>query len=224
MQEVTRGRSSARPMRHLVWLIAALCIALTALLGLSAEPARARDLALLPHAGQPLAVAGTAQPTWAWLDFCNQLPAECEIDPTEAPTITLTPETWRTLLAVNATVNAAIKPLTDRDHWHAEDRWDYPADGYGDCEDYQILKRKVLAAAGLPRRALRMTVVLDEEAAGHAVLMVRTDRGEFILDNKRDAVLLWEQTGYIYIKREGDAGPAWVSLDGLSAPMATATN
>ena len=30
-----------------------------------------------------------------------------------------------------------------------------------------------------------MTVVIDEQGEGHAVLMVRTDRGDFILDNKR---------------------------------------
>ncbi|MFC5086468.1 transglutaminase-like cysteine peptidase [Microvirga arabica] len=36
-----------------------------------------------------------------------------------------------------------------------------------------------------------MVVVIDEQGAGHAVLMVRTDQGELILDNKRDAVLAW---------------------------------
>jgi predicted transglutaminase-like cysteine proteinase len=43
----------------------------------------------------------------------------------------------------------AIRPLTDQEHWGIEDRWDYPDDGYGDCEDYQLLKRKLLASAGL---------------------------------------------------------------------------
>ena len=56
---------------------------------------------------------------------------------------------------------------------------------------------------GVPKRALRMTVVIDEQGEGHAVLMVRTDEGELILDNKRDAVLAWHQTGYIFVKREG---------------------
>jgi predicted transglutaminase-like cysteine proteinase len=54
-----------------------------------------------------------------------------------------------------------------------------------------LLKRKLLAERGLPRRAMRMTVVLDENRAGHAVLMVRTDRGDFILDNQRATVLPW---------------------------------
>jgi predicted transglutaminase-like cysteine proteinase len=67
--------------------------------------------------------------------------------------------------------------------------------GYGDCEDYQLLKRRKLVEAGYPHRALRMTVVIDEEGAGHAVMMVRTNRGDFILDNKRNAILPWHKTG-----------------------------
>src|SRR4051812_24698469 len=59
-------------------------------------------------------------------------------------------------------INHTIMPMTDRDHWGAEDRWDLPTDGYGDCEDYQLPKRKLLIDAGLPRRALRMTVVMDD--------------------------------------------------------------
>ena len=76
--------------------------------------------------------------------------------------------------------------------------------------------------AGLPRRALRMTVVIDERGDGHAVLMVRTDRGDFILDNKHQSVLPWHQTGYVYIKREGQDGRAWASLGGAVSPVTTA--
>src|SRR3712207_7197474 len=45
-------------------------------------------------------------------------------------------------------------------------------------EDIQLLKRRMLTEAGLPQRAMRMTVVIDEQGAGHAVMMVRTDRGD----------------------------------------------
>jgi predicted transglutaminase-like cysteine proteinase len=54
--------------------------------------------------------------------------------------------------------------------------------------------------------------VLDELGQGHAVLAARTDQGDFILDNKRDAVLPWHQTGYVYIKSEGDQSLAWLTL------------
>ena len=114
-------------------------------------------------------------------------------------------------------------PVTDQDHWGVADRWDYPDNGMGDCEDIQLLKRRVLIEAGLPRRALRMTVVIDELGAGHAVLMVRTDRGDYILDNKRAAVLSWQETGYRYVKREGSESAAWVWLGNQAAPIMTAT-
>ena len=78
------------------------------------------------------------------------------------------------------------------------------------------------AAFGLPRRAMRMTVVLDELHAGHAVLMVLTDRGDFILDNKTNAVLPWSDTPYDYHKREGAEGLAWVALSHQRAPVITA--
>jgi predicted transglutaminase-like cysteine proteinase len=43
-------------------------------------------------------------------------------------------------------------------------------------------------------------------------MAVRTDQGDFILDNKRDAVLPWHQTGYVYIKSEGNQNLTWVAL------------
>jgi len=128
----------------------------------------------------------------------------------EPEAISLAPDLWRTLVAVNDHVNTTIKPISDQEHWGVEDRWDYPDDGSGDCEDIQLLKRKLLIETGLPRRALRMTVVLDEVRAGHAVLMVRTDRGDFILDNQHRAVLPWSETGYEFIKREGAEGSSSV--------------
>jgi predicted transglutaminase-like cysteine proteinase len=67
-----------------------------------------------------------------------------------------------------------------------------------------------------------MTVVIDEIGEGHAVLMVRTNRGDYILDNKTTAVLRWEDTGYVYVKREGQDSTTWVSLGGVASPVATA--
>jgi predicted transglutaminase-like cysteine proteinase len=52
--------------------------------------------------------------------------------------------------------------------------------------------------------------------------MVRTNRGDFILDNKTNAVLPWHETGYVYVKRESQDGSAWVSLGGVTSPLVTA--
>lgn len=177
----------------------------------------------LPVMSAAILSSGQAGPTPAWIDFCKQMPAECTLDSSEPAIIALSAETWKLLVDVNERVNATILPVTDQDHWGVADRWDYPNDGMGDCEDIQILKRRALIEAGLPRRALRMTVVIDELGAGHAVLMARTNRGDYILDNKRAAVLSWQETGYRYVKREGSEGTAWVWLGNQAAPIVTAT-
>jgi predicted transglutaminase-like cysteine proteinase len=185
-------------------------------------PAGAQTLAALPSPTASAATGNEARPVLGWVKFCERHPRECEIDTTEPATITLTSRIWQTVISTNRRVNGAIKATTDQDHWGVPDSWDIPTDGMGDCEDYQLLKRKLLADAGLPRRAMRITVVIDDKGEGHAVLMVRTDRGDFILDNKINSVLPWHQTGYIYVKREGQNGAAWVSLGGATSPVVTA--
>ncbi|MBA1157619.1 transglutaminase-like cysteine peptidase [Microvirga mediterraneensis] len=164
------------------------------------------------NAGPYLFRHDEAPPLPGWVEFCNRNPDECTIDLRQPETIPLTETLSALLSSVNASVNHSVIPVTDQDHWGVVDLWSYPTDGMGDCEDYQLLKRKRLVEAGLPRRALRMTVVLDENGEGHAVLTVRTDRGDLILDNKTDDMLEWSRTHYRYIKRESAEATGWVYL------------
>jgi predicted transglutaminase-like cysteine proteinase len=179
--------------------------------------------AALPNPVPPANAAGAARPIAAWHEFCAKRPAECAIDTSEPDRIALSAATWKTIVEINFKVNRVVKPLTDMEHWGVVDRWDFAEDGYGDCEDYQLLKRRMLVSAGFPRRALPMTVVLDENNEGHAVLMIRTDRGDFVLDNKRDDVLSWQATGYVFVKRESQMETAWVSLNHVSGVTSTAS-
>lgn len=211
-----RGRGLAR-----AWSWAAAAMLATLLCG----PSEAQTYASLPKAGSVGRIdpMGPARPVKAWSVFCERYHGECEVNASEPATVALNGKLWRTLNTVNHKVNTTIKPTTDQDHWDIVDRWDIPTDGRGDCEDIQLLKRKILVEQyGLPKRALRMTVVIDEQGEGHAVLMVRTDEGELILDNKRDSILAWHQTGYVFVKREGQDSRSWVSLGDRSSPNTTA--
>ena len=200
--------------------------AATISVGLAAAPgASAQTLASLPNPAlrDAIATTGGARPVAAWTQFCTRYPGECDINPSEPTSIALTSRAWKTLNTVNRQVNSDIKPKTDVEHWGIVDQWDIPTDGYGDCEDYQLLKRKILSEKhGLPRRAMRMTVVIDEQGEGHAVLMVRTDQGDIVLDNKRSGIMAWHETGYVFVKREGQDGREWVSLGDRSSPTTTA--
>src|SRR5262249_45332236 len=145
-------------------------------------------------------MAGTDRPLFAslgdvtrapigWTDFCAQLPRECAGGPTTPRDVVLSPTAWKDLVRINRWVNDNIKPMTDLEHWGVVEKWSYPDDGYGDCEDYVLLKRRLLMEAGWPREALLITVVRDKRGDGHAVLTVKTDKGEFILDNQEERIL-----------------------------------
>jgi predicted transglutaminase-like cysteine proteinase len=169
--------------------------------------------------------AGPAtSPPYGWVDFCDRYYGECITEALPSMDANLSPDMWRDIEQINKSINAAIEPVSDGDHWGVVDQWDYPTDGKGDCEDYALLKRKLLIAAGVPRQALLMTVVRDENGDGHALLTLKTNRGDYALDNKVDEVRLWSATGYQYIKRQSQEDPnVWVSLRGNDVPSVATT-
>jgi predicted transglutaminase-like cysteine proteinase len=165
------------------------------------------------------------RPPAGWVDFCARQPGECASTATAPRELAFSPETWKDLVRVNKWVNQAIKPLTDLEHWGVLERWSYPDDGYGDCEDYVLLKRRILIQSGWPREALLVTVVQDKDGNGHAVLTVTSDKGDYVLDNQTEKSLLWSETGYHFVKRQSQSNPnVWVSLDDLRPAVATATS
>src|SRR3954468_9824356 len=173
-----------------------------------------------------VSLGASARAPIGWTEFCAEHTQECEVKSLEARDVVLAQKSWRELQRINNKVNAQIKPMTDLDHWGVVERWSYPDDGYGDCEDYVLLKRRMLMQAGWPRQALLITVVRDTKGEGHAVLTVKTDKGEFILDNQEDQILLWSETSYHFVKRQSQADQnVWVSLgDNRPAFAATAAS
>jgi predicted transglutaminase-like cysteine proteinase len=172
-----------------------------------------------------IAIGAAARAPIGWIEFCAEHAKECDTRPVEARDVVLTPKTWKDLIRVNKWVNGSVKPITDLEHWGVVERWSYPDDGYGDCEDYVLLKRRMLMQAGWPRQALLVTVVRDKRGDGHAVLTVKTDKGEFVLDNQNEEVVLWADTGYRFVKRQSQNDPnTWVALGDPRPAPATATS
>jgi predicted transglutaminase-like cysteine proteinase len=199
-----------RMLRH-GWLAAALTIG-----------------TLHAHAANEMAYMTTGEQTRSpigWVQFCGDHPQECDVAPSAPRDVVLSARAWKDLVRINSRVNETIKPMTDLDHYGVVEKWAYPDDGYGDCEDYVLLKRRILMDAGWPREALLITVVRDEKGDGHAVLTVKTDRGEFILDNQNPAIVPWYETGYRFVKRQSQSNPnVWISLGEQSRTTATASH
>jgi predicted transglutaminase-like cysteine proteinase len=172
-----------------------------------------------------ISLGATSRAPIGWIEFCAENRRECDTRAIEARDVVLSPTAWRDLVRINNWVNGKIKPLTDMEHWGVVERWSYPDDGYGDCEDYVLLKRRMLIQAGWPRQALLITVVRDQRGDGHAVLTVKTDKGEFILDNQNEEVLLWSETNYRFVKRQSQSDPnVWTSLGDRRPAVSTATS
>ena len=193
------------------WSKAAI-LAGAVLAGLLASGETASAAPALPHATYAT-VGGRTSVPYGWVDFCNRYSSECDVPTMDPVDIDLTPAALKDIEQIDRQVNAAVTPETDMDHWGVVDRWDYPIDGRGDCEDYALLKRKILIHRGYPRQALLITVVKDLEGEGHAILTVKTSRGEFVLDNLNDRVMAWADTGYKFIKRQSQSDPnVWQSI------------
>jgi predicted transglutaminase-like cysteine proteinase len=146
------------------------------------------------------------------LKFCKSRPEECRANVNPVATVPLDDQRWQQLLNVNAYINQTVTPVTDQDLYQVSEFWTYP-NGYGDCEDYALAKRRELINAGWPASTLLMTVVKQANGEGHAVLLVRTDRGDLVLDNQVGSVDLWSQTPYQFIKRQSQANAGqWVDM------------
>jgi predicted transglutaminase-like cysteine proteinase len=195
----------------------------------AAASAFALTLLAAPLAAQQrplfISVGGVTHAPIGWVEFCVEYDPECKTRPSIPRDVVLSAEAWQDLQRVNLWVNTHVKPMTDMDHWGVVERWNYPDDGYGDCEDYVLAKRKMLTQEGWPRAALLITVVRDRNGDGHAVLTVKTDKGEFILDNQSNDILLWSETGYRFVKRQSQSDPnVWIALGDTAPAPSTASS
>lgn len=146
-----------------------------------------------------------AKPTlapFAFVSFCVAHGDECRTR-NSASTLVLTPNLLRELKRVNVEVNNTIIPMNDapgRDSWDIDVR-------YGDCEDYVLTKRSRLAKLGWPENKLRVAVAMTRNNNGHAVLVVSTDKGDLVLDNRNDEIKNWQDTDLRWLKIQSDENP-----------------
>jgi len=168
----------------------------------------------VPHAAE----FGKAIPPMGYVAFCGRGEDECKFAGGKAVPLTLTSENWDQIEQVNKYTNTKIRPATDMELYHVPDYWTYPVTA-GDCEDYALLKKRYLVGMGFSPSQLLMTVVLDENHEGHAVLTVVTNKGDYVLDNRRNEILRWDDTGYTFLKRQSQPqANQWVTLQ-KSAPQ-----
>ena len=115
--------------------------------------------------------------------------------------------------AINNRANRSIRPISDMDQYRIAERWALPTKRGGDCEDYAIFKKQELVRAGFPPEQLLIAAVLDRNRQSHAVLVVRTENGDLVLDNLTSRIVSWQKTGYTFLRMQDPRQPnRWVSV------------
>lgn len=180
--------------------------------------ALAATLAVPANAAELMATGDVTSQPIGHYDFCTDHPDECSIRSRDNGPEHMTGALWRMTVSLNAAVNATIQPMNDVDLYGIDEVWTYPR-GAGDCEDYVLEKRRALHENGVALSNLLITVARKPDGEGHAVLTMRTDKGDFILDNLTDSVRQWNQTGYRYLKRQATTHTGqWVAIVDVQAP------
>ncbi|PIO99340.1 conserved exported hypothetical protein [uncultured Pleomorphomonas sp.] len=197
-------------VRLLIVLAAAAVLPQAASAGFLNVPKQSLDL---PTAGRVNTKGNTVGPTGFYV-MCSVIPSACKVQRarnvgTAAGNVKLTVDTLALLDRVNREVNGAMRPQAETG---LTDVWQIGGSS-GDCEDYALTKRAALLRKGFPSSALLMTTVVTGRGEPHAVLMVRTDRGDFVLDNLNQIVKPWNSTGYRFVSMQSPDNPRiWVNL------------
>ena len=120
--------------------------------------------------------------------FCAQNKAECASS--GRGQVTMTPNLMAVLKQINSHVNRTIRPERD-----TADVWELNPTS-GDCEDYVLTKRSLLIRNGVSSGALRIAYTHTRRGEPHAVLVVRTSQGDYVLDNLTNTVKTLRASGY----------------------------
>ena len=162
---------------------------------------------------QPLIIKGSTKTPIGARQFCTERPDECRPIDTVLGPIALTDAMRRDLREINSQWNRKVVAITDQDYYQKREFWTYP-EGFGDCEDFALAKRRALIERGWPAGALRMTLVRQRNGEAHAVLVALTDVGDFVLDNLVADILDWDQTNYKFVKMQSPQSlDSWVDLE-----------
>jgi predicted transglutaminase-like cysteine proteinase len=194
---------------------------------------RAAALALAGTLALPAFTAGMAGPFQApphlsryqagkapfgFRNICGQYPWACSNR--AAGKITGDNQILSIARKVNSQVNRLIRPVSDQAQFGVKEKWTLPTSGSGDCEDYVLMKLKKLIDAGVAPNRLFMAQVLPRRYEQHVVLIVRTGKGDYVLDNLTSSVRTWRQTGYTFLKMQNARNARkWDVV--LLGPMAT---
>lgn len=112
---------------------------------------------------------------------------------------------------INSDVNASVTYKTDLEQYSTPDFW-VEAGTLGDCEDYALLKRQVLLKSGFAPKDMHLACCWCETGEYHCVLLCRTDKGWFVLDNRHAWPMRPKTLPYKWDKALDEVDGKWYAL------------
>ena len=139
---------------------------------------------------------------FSFYKFCERKPTRC-VPSQEVRQITLDTEIRQNFEDVQRGVNRSLSGL---------EKWNDDATR-NDCTDYALTKRSRLLDMGYPSSALLIAVAFVPSEEAHLLVVVVTDRGDFVLDNLRATVVRWDQLPYRWVMRSTPQDPkTWQAI------------
>jgi predicted transglutaminase-like cysteine proteinase len=133
----------------------------------------------------------------------------------------LTEELWADLVRINKEVNSDIRYKLDMKQYGQDDYWTVvEGEGEGDCEDYAMTKiLRLSKETDWDRENLLLAACYVEgtrgrpgRGEGHGVCVARTDKGDYVLDNRHTKVMPYNDLPYKWIMMEDYANKRWVRI------------
>lgn len=176
------------------------CLAAAALL----VPASIPSYANVNSAPVRMSIEGSFNAPLGYQLFCLTNPRYCRGG--GASEVVYTDQLGTLLQNVNVSVNRAISPRADR-----KDVWSVGV-SQGDCEEYALAKRLELIRGGVPASAVRIAMAKTRSGEGHAVVVVRTNAGDLVLDNLTSKIRNWDETGLRWVAIAGANARSWQQI------------
>lgn len=129
--------------------------------------------------------------------FCVRKPVRCPVSK-QIHQIQLNAANRRVIEEVQRSVNSELRSGLER--------WD---DGVTrtDCTDFALIKRSRLMDLGFQPSALLIAVAFVASGEAHLLLVVVTDRGDYVLDNLRPTMVRWDELPYRWVMRSTPQDP-----------------
>ena len=173
------------------------------LLHVGGQPAGASSQAFLPqrmHIQAPDGAEGLCR-KYSWA--CSQARRSGQ----------LTQQDLQRVSVINKQINSSTRAVDDQSQYRRTEYWALPSARGGDCEDFALLKKRELIQAGIAPNRLLIATVLDRGRGGHAVLVLRTDTGDVVLDNLTNRILPWSKTRYTFLRMQDPRSPnRWIGV------------